>query len=322
MRATPHRLDMHAVLITAYKDYPTLLHLVRRLDPAFFRLFIHIDKKSRFTSPQIDRLRALGAEVSQSFVVRWGSYTHLLAILDLMGAACRHGGFDYIHVISGQDYPLRDAREFARRCDGRIFMDHGRLEQQPQLVRDRYELRDPFHVVLTGRFGSRGLHKFLTRKTHRIRSWFSPRRTRFGPYPYSALHKSLVWSSFPASAAGRLLDDPKAKAFLQAIRNTRIAEEIFFATYFLNSDLAPLAVKDDLRYADWRERNGSNPAYLDESDAEAVLRSDALFARKVSSECSARLLETIDAMRFGSGSWDVPSSRHYDEAGSGGSSPL
>jgi hypothetical protein len=312
---------MHAVLITAYTDYPSLLRLARRFDPAFFRLFIHIDKRSRFTDPQIDRLRALGATVSKTFVVRWGSYTHLLAILELMAAARRHGGFDYIHIISGQDYPLWDAREFGRRCDGHIFLDYGALEEQPQLVKDRYELGDPFHFLLTGAVGSRGLHKFLTRKSHRIRSWISPRRTRFGPY--GSLYKSLVWSSFPATAAARLLDDPAARVFLQAIRNTGIAEEVFFPTYFLNSDLAPLVAKDDLRYADWRERNGSNPAYLDESDAEAVLQSDALFARKVSSECSARLLDIIDSARFGSGSWNVPSSRHYDEAGSGGgSSPL
>jgi hypothetical protein len=100
------------------------------------------------------------------------------------------------------------------------------------------------------------------------------------------------------SAAARLLQDPVAQAFLHALRNTRVAEEVFFATYFLNSKLAPLVVRNDLRYTDWRERNGSKPAYLDLSDLDPVLRSGALFARKMRSDLSTALLDAIDAERF------------------------
>jgi hypothetical protein len=287
---------VHAVLITAYKDYPSLLRLARRLDPGFFRLFIHIDKRSRIGGAEIEELKRLGAEVHKTFVVRWGAYTHLQAILHLMAAARDRGGVDYVHIISGQDYPLRNAAEFERRCDGHLFIDYGPLEEQPKLVRHRYELGDPFHRLLTGPPGSGRLHKFLNRKSRWVREWFTPRRTQFGPY--ASLYKALVWSSFPASAAARLLDDPVAADFLEAIRNVRLAEEIFLPTYFLNSDLAPLVVKDDLRYTDWRKRNGSKPAYLDQSDIVPVLRSNALFARKVSSEVSTKLLDAIDAARF------------------------
>src|SRR5947209_10334079 len=81
--------QMHAILITAYKDYPALLRLVRRLDPAFFKLFIHIDRRSRIGPPQIAELRSLGAEVKKTFTVRWGAYTHLQAILHLLGTALK-----------------------------------------------------------------------------------------------------------------------------------------------------------------------------------------------------------------------------------------
>jgi hypothetical protein len=107
--------------------------------------------------------------------------------------------------------------------------------------------------------------------------------------------------SFPASAGARLLDDPAGDSFFRAIRTTYIPEEVFFQTYFLNSDLRSLVLNDDLRYTDWRRRNGSVPAYLDDSDALAVLASDALFARKVSSDVSAELLDRIDAERFDEG---------------------
>lgn len=291
-----HRHKSHAILITAYKDYPSLHRLVRRLDPSFFKVFVHIDKRSCIGGAQIAELRGFGAEVRKTFTVRWGSYTHLLAVLELLDAASSSESCDYVHIISGQDYPLWNAQEFDRRCDGRIFLDCGALREQPPFVRDRYELGDPFHFLLTNRLGSRALHKFLTRRSQAIRTSVGRRRTQFGPY--RSLYKGLLWSSFPAWAARGLLDHPRAKAFVSSIRKTRLPEEIFFPTYFLNSEFAPLVVSDGLRYVDWRERNGSNPAYLDDSDAAAVLRSHSLFARKVSSERSSRLLDIIDQTRF------------------------
>ena len=286
----------HAVLITAYKDYPSLQRLVRRLDTAFFKLFIHIDKKSRIGAAEIAELQELGATVSKTHFIRWGTFSHLEAILDLIAMTVDEAACDYIHIVSGQEYPLWNAEEFAHRCDGRIFIAYGALRDQPEFVRDRYELGDPFRVLLRGRWGVRWLHKFLSRKTMWLRQLTATRRSRFGPY--SSIYKALVWSSFPRSAAKRLLEDPDVKDFLLAIRETRVAEEIFFPTYFMNSDLAESVVKDDLRYTDWRERNGSNPAYLDETDTEAVLSSNALFARKMDSRCSARLLDAIDLVRF------------------------
>ena len=289
---------MHAILITAYKDYPSLVRLVRRLDPAFFKLFIHVDSRSRIGGAQMANLRTLGAEVTKTFPVRWGSYTHVQAILHLLGSASKRDDIDYVHIVSGQDYPLWDAEQFTCRCDGRIFIDYRSLKDEPRFVRDRYELADPFHFLLNKRIGSRTLHKFLTRRTHSIRSWICKRRPALGPY--DSLYKALVWSSFPAWAGRLILEDLTAKSFLAAIRTTRVAEEIFFATYFLNSEARHLVVRNDLRYVDWRERNGSKPAFLDETDADAVLRADALFARKVNAEHSTKLLDTIDAVRFAS----------------------
>jgi hypothetical protein len=104
--------------------------------------------------------------------------------------------------------------------------------------------------------------------------------------------------SFPAAAAAELVRDPAAAAFLRAIRTTYLPEEIFFQTYFLNSDLRDRVVNDDLRYVDWGKRYGSIPAFLDESDLQPILKSNALFVRKVSSGISEGLLDQIDAACF------------------------
>jgi hypothetical protein len=290
---------MHAVLITAYKDYPSLARLVERLDCDFFKVYIHIDSIGSIGCEQTDELKRLGVSVTRDHAIRWGSMTHLHAIIDLLRAAVDAGGVDYIHIISGQDYPLADAEEFEARCDGHIFMNFERVSEAPHDIRERYALRNIFYHLQTGSRAANRIYRYLDGWSRWLQKVLGLKRTRLGPF--SELYKGIVWMSFPASAGARLLDDPAADGFFRAIRTTYIPEEVFFQTYFLNSDLRSLVVNDDLRYTDWRRRNGSIPAYLDESDTGSVLASDALFARKVSSDVSAELLDRIDDERFDEG---------------------
>ena len=53
-------------------------------------------------------------------------------------------------------------------------------------------------------------------------------------------------------------------------------------------------VMDNLRFTLWFEKNGSSPGVLDESDYEGIMKSNVLFARKIDSRISNRLLELID----------------------------
>jgi hypothetical protein len=287
---------MHAVLITAYKDFPSLLRLVRRLDRDFFKTYIHIDKRRRLSRSDRDELSRLGAMIVSSRVVRWGSIGHLRAILDLMRLAITNGGTDYIHIISGQDYPLVGSETFRTRCDGRIFMNFEAVAESSEYIQDRYWLRNYFYFLQTGSRVVNQLARVLDPPSRWLQKRLGFRRTSFGPF--STIHKGMVWMSFPASAASELLKDPEATDFLDAIGTAYVPEEIFFQTYFLNSPMRGSIVNDDLRYTDWRKRNGSIPAFLDESDLEPLLRSKALFARKVSSDISSDLLDEIDTARF------------------------
>src|SRR5690242_10823245 len=127
----------HAAIITAYTDYPMLHRLVQRLDGTFFKPFIHVDSRSNAIGlREVADLNSLGCTVSKIYTVRWGSFTHLQAILHLMREASAVGGFDYFHLISGQDYPLKTVDEFKRQCDGRIFGLCTPLSEEPAFIKD------------------------------------------------------------------------------------------------------------------------------------------------------------------------------------------
>lgn len=290
---------MHAVLITAYKDFASLERLVRRLDRKFFKVYIHVDRRSAFRKRHIRELKRLGASVTKRYHVRWGSITHLYAMIDLLRGAIDAGGIEYVHLISGQDYPLGDAAEFRRRCDGRIFMDFQLVSNESDYIKDRYRLRNLFYFLELGSRITNRLYPIFDVPSRWLQNLIGLHRTHFGPF--DALYKGTAWMSFPAAAAAALLNDAASDHFLKAIRTTYLPEEVFFQTYFLNSRLRGSVVNDDLRYIDWSSRNGSIPAFLDESDLGPILCSDALFARKMSSDISADLLDQIDAAYFDEG---------------------
>ena len=287
---------MHAVLITAHKDYRTLDRLVRRLDRNFFKIYVHIDKRSAIGRDEIDALSSLGAKVVKRYRIRWGAIAHLYAILDLLRDALNDGEVDYIHLISGQDYPLAGPAKFKQRCDGRIFMNFGPLVDESDYIKDRYRLRNFFYFLRRGPRMASGIYRRIDPVSRWIQRHFGITRTHFGPF--DRIYKGIVWMSFPTAAAADLLEDEAAAEFLKAIRTAYLPEEVFFQTYFLNSRLSGSIVNDDLRYADWHFRNGSVPAFLDESDLQPIMHSNALFARKMSSEISARLMDRIDEACF------------------------
>jgi hypothetical protein len=81
--------------------------------------------------------------------------------------------------------------------------------------------------------------------------------------------------------------------FLKRFNYSFCSEEIFFQTILLNSPLKEGIVNNNMRFIVWEKRNDNFPANLDDSDYDAILKSDALFARKFEYPVSANLLKKI-----------------------------
>ncbi len=79
--------------------------------------------------------------------------------------------------------------------------------------------------------------------------------------------------------------------YLRRFRHTSIAEEICLPTLWCNSG-TPL-INDYKRYIDWGG-DGANPQVLTEKDYDQIVVFGALFARKMASGISDRLIEKLD----------------------------
>lgn len=118
----------HSFVVTAYKDPDNLYRLVNRLR-ADFNVFVHIDKSSTALGEgDVKQLEELpGVHAVSVYDITWGSYKHLLALIDLVREACEWTADDgYLHLISGQDYPVYGNQYIKDFFTGntKIYMDY------------------------------------------------------------------------------------------------------------------------------------------------------------------------------------------------------
>ena len=275
------------ILITAYRDIPMLEKLVTYFDEDF-EMFIHIDKRCR------EKLAALeGNEhlhLFRAYAVEWGDYKHLLAIVMLMKEAYRHTDLEYFHLITGSDYPclsLDSFKAFCKEHRNDNYLEHFPLPHadwgaEGGLNRVQYWWLRPN--------STRSCGAWLTRKLVNLQRRLGIKR-RF-PYFGGKLYGGGTYWSVSREAVGQALDYIDGHPdYLRRFRMTSIAEEICLPSLWAGIGM-PMH-NDYKRYIDWGA-DGGNPQTLTEKDYDNIVNSGALFARKMASGVSDKLIELLD----------------------------
>ena len=96
-----------AILILLHKDIYSSLKLI-----TYFRgmcdIFIHIDKDYILSSEERHSLEIIPGVIAvyQKYRVHWAGFSILRTEIFLLKEAIKHSDFRYIHLLSGNDYPL------------------------------------------------------------------------------------------------------------------------------------------------------------------------------------------------------------------------
>lgn len=275
-----------AILITAYKDIRHLERLVDYFDEDF-EIFIHIDKKCQEDYHVLEK--RCGVRIYDQYKIAWGDLNHLKAILLLMQEAYKQKDLEYFHLITGSDYPVKPLTAFKDFCENHRhdnYVEHFPLPHsdwgaEGGLDRIKYYWTRPSYRVKYGRF----IYKTIKMQ----RKLSVNRRFRFFN---GKLYGGGTYWSVSREAVGTALDYlEKNPAYYRRFRMTSIAEEICLPTIWVNMGV-PMH-NDYKRYIDWGI-DGGNPVVLTEKDFDQIMRSQALFARKMASGVSDKLIEMID----------------------------
>ena len=127
----------HAYLILAHSSFDLLRLLISRLDDERNDIFVHIDKKVK-DLPELYVEKAKLFMLDNRIDVRWGDWTVVEAEYVLFESAVSHGPYQYYHLLSGVDLPVKSQDYIHEFCDahqGTEFIGYTLTEITPEVVR-------------------------------------------------------------------------------------------------------------------------------------------------------------------------------------------
>lgn len=289
----------HSMLITAYKDYEQLVGLIHSLHDDF-DVYIHVDKKSLYTKSEIEALKAIRQVryVSQKYTIFWGGLNHLKAGLLLLTEAVKNTSDGYFHLITAQDYPIKSNVFFIN-----YFETH-----------KGSEFLDFYDFPRVGGANNGGVDRIIYYNFNDILNFKDPKGWRYIkrlialqkklgfkrkiPKDMPKIYGGSTYWSLSYECSKYILDYlSENKGFLRRFKYTLCAEEYVFQTIIMDSRFKTNVINDNLRYIDWVARNGNNPANLDVTDYDILIKSNKVFGRKFEMPLSLDLLKKIKGYR-------------------------
>lgn len=217
----------------------------------------------------------------------WGTFQLVNAILDAMNKTARFD-YDYFINLSGQCYPLKSIGTIKKTLQGNgsAFME---FLKQPDTVHDR--INYSYYQTPIAKNDKKVFLKI-------------PRINKQIPGNLE-LYKGSMWFCLNKKHVDCILKYLKDKPdLLRFFKHTLIPDELLFQTILLNSPLKDTVVNDDLRYIDWSKKGVPLPAILTVNDADNLLNSAKLFARKFDIELDEAVLNLIDGQKDNSSCLD------------------
>lgn len=273
-------------LIIAHNEPEVFGTLLGLLDDGRNDIFVHVDARADITQFRRFKTERSSLYFIERMPVYWGDESQIEVELRLLRTAHSTGHYDYYHLLSGVDLPLKSQNYIHRFFEEHAGTEFVGVTHSCFNVSDLDEKTRYYHLFTRySRISSNNRGEFLQRllrKTGhglvRLQKALGVRR-RYGV----ALAKGPNWFSITDSLCGHLLG--REKAIMERFRYTFCPDEIFLQTEVVNSCFKERMFnpgdqfRSCMREIDWER---GNPYVWRDGDTEELKRSDRLFARKFS----------------------------------------
>jgi hypothetical protein len=277
------------VLITAHKNIGQLLRLIRAISHPQVIIYVHLDKKSAIDSSMVPvHVRIVKKRVE----VTWRLFSQVQAIINSMIEIVHNEAkFDYLTLISGQDYPIVPMEAvlgLLAEQAGSEFIHHVPLDQTGwNKARIRFE-----------RFYFQSYSNPLIRLGGSLITFVSDalrlkRRFHKGLRPWGG----SAWWTLTRPCVQHIINLLEAdQALVNFMMKTIHPDEIIFQTIIMNSPFADNAVSENFRYMEWVSGN-PNPNILTRGDFSKIVAGPNHFARKFDPGIDEEILDMLDDYR-------------------------
>jgi hypothetical protein len=299
-------------LIASHRNPSQVERLVRRLRVAapVGQVVIHHDP----TGEPLDR-QGLSALPGVQFIpdarpVRWGDVSHIEMVLSSFDWLLRTLDFDWVVMLSGQDYPVRPLGELERLLATTQFDSfiEGVPVEAPSkaariLARGVDEFTSRYFYRYVGLHPSRGTRRILARAwPARLVRELPTGEVRLGlpclKLPFTRelrCHRGSEWYTLSRRCVEILARVPTERRRLwRHYARTFMPVESLPHTV-LYSERGLKLSGDYMRYSSWPSSPSPHPAILRLTDLERITASGAFFARKFDERTDVAVLDALDA---------------------------
>lgn len=282
----------HAYLIIAHKESVVLEKLLELLDKKDNDIYIHVDAKTKkFDFKKYERLLAHSKVVfTERTKVYWGDYSQINSELVLLKAATT-GKYDYYHLISGQDLPIKSNSwidDFFEENSGKNFVS---VANKPISKSDPGDIFNPYSRLSLFHLWVKWWRKNKILKAMEYVSLQIQRKV--GVDRIADLKEQIYyganWFSITDDCARYVVSQEKHIKELFG-KYTRCADELFLQTVLINSHFRNSVTGNNLRYVDFER---GKPYVWHKEDKEELLTADGIFARKFDEQIDALIVEEI-----------------------------
>ena len=276
-----------AILIITYTSPIQTQRLIESLSNGQFDFYVHLDKKVN-----IETHRALFNMPNVYFIneridIKWAGYTTVQAALNGIRQIGASGiKYDFVNLISGQDYPIKSAAyiaDFLNQNIGKEFILYKYFNTEWQEANARVE---KYHFT---DFKFKGSYKL-----ENIINFFTPKR-KFPIKNMELCGKETFWTLSLECAmyvVNYLDSNPKLRRFL---KYTWGSDEFIFQSIIMASPFKDKVINKNYRYIVWPPK-AVRPKVLVSGDFEKIMESDCLFARKFDINTDENILNLLDSI--------------------------
>jgi hypothetical protein len=327
-----------AYLINAHKNAKQIVRLVDKLNNADTDFVIHVSKTSEKGFYQ--EITNMFKPYSNVYFCKREAGIHygfgiVQATLNGMETLLKVGSeFDYFHLLSGQDYPLKqndDIFDFFKKHNGKEFMYYwkmfpkkgekfyknhpwGKHRQLFRLNRFNFPwmgktftipelnslrlIEKPLFNTLKVFLSEFKTYKDLgTAKEEFWRLFFSRILPKSRDYDVDfEFYGGKTWFSFSKELINHIVQEHNnTPKWKKFFKYSLIPDESYFHTITMNSKFSDNVVNDYLREVEWEGGDGTHPLIWTSNDFERLSCTKNFWARKFEDDVDSEILDLIDS---------------------------
>jgi len=277
-----------AHIIMAHKNPGQLNRLIRRLEHPDFDIYIHLDKKIDIADFEHLKSSHRVNFIDNRIKCNWGGWSFTTAIINSMSEVlASNQKYDFINLISAQDYPVYAADElynFFQDKKGKNFIYFS--DKNSEWFKEAFLRYEKYHFTDLKFVGKYFVQQIINKIVPK-------RKMPDNMQLYGGSNAS--WWTISADCAAYVVKKVEGNVeFRRFFKYCWGSDEFVITSIIMNSKFKSQCVNNNFRYIDW-SAGGGHPKILTTEDFDEIINSGMLFARKFDINQDEEVLNKIDA---------------------------